>query len=192
MNEITYIQCVKCGAKLCKETDSYRFNENGEPICYDCAEEDTATNAQEATDNAPEADEVDESTTEEEPQQKPEKCASPSMEERMLEMLLRESHPDTLKTALENGKTIQGAWKYVVSVMKNAYIAQNGRVNGGMCGNPEVVVGIAERYLREFPEGYTEPEVKVEPKKKTTTNAKDKVIKTVKKAANDAKQLSLF
>ena len=76
--------------------------------------------------------------------------------------------------------------------MKNAYIAQNGRVNGGMCGNPEVVVGIAERYLREFPEGYTEPEVKVEPKKKTTTDAKDKVIKTVKKAANDAKQLSLF
>ena len=76
MNEITYIQCAKCGAKLCKETDSYRFNENGEPICYDCAEEDTATDAQEATDNAPEADEVDESTPEEEPQQKPEKCAS--------------------------------------------------------------------------------------------------------------------
>ena len=32
--------------------------------------------------NAPEANEVDESTPEEEPQQKPEKCASPSMEER--------------------------------------------------------------------------------------------------------------
>lgn len=189
MNEITYIQCAKCGAKLCKETDSYRFNENGEPICYDCAE-DIVIDEQEAANNAPEANEVDESTPEEETQQKPEKCAS--MEERMLEMLLRESHPDTLKTALENGKTIQGAWKYVVSVMKNAYIAQNGRVSGGMCGNPEVVVGIAERYLREFPEGYTEPEVKVEPKKKTTTNAKDKVIKTVKKAANDAKQLSLF
>ncbi len=172
--------------------------------------EDTiATDEQEATDNAPEADEVDESTTEEEPQQKPDKCAPPSMEERMLEMLLRESHPDTLKTALENGKTIRGAWKYVVSVMKNAYIAQNGRVSGGMCGNPEVVVGIAERYLREFPEGYTEPEAKVEPKKKaepkpkTTTNAKADVVKTVKKAAKDAKkeaikkawaaeQLSLF
>ena len=46
MNGITYIQCAKCGAKLCKETDSYRFNENGEPICYDCAEEDTATDAE--------------------------------------------------------------------------------------------------------------------------------------------------
>lgn len=164
-------------------------------------EETIATDEQEATDNAPEADEVDEPTTEEETQQKPDKCAPLSMEERMLEMLLRESHPDTLKTALENGKTIQGAWKYVVSVMKNAYITQNGRVNGGMCGSPEVVVEIAERYLREFPEGYTEPEAKHEPKPKT--NAKAEVVKTVKKAANDAKkeaikkaweskQLSLF
>ena len=151
-------------------------------------EETIATDEQEATDNAPEADGVDEpTTTEEEPQQKPDKCAPPSMEERMLEMLLRESHPDTLKTALENGKTIRGAWKYVVSVMKNAYISQNGRVNGGMCGSPEVVMGIAERYLREFPEGYTEPEAKHEPKPKTT-NAKAEVIKTVKKAAKDAKK----
>lgn len=150
-------------------------------------EETIATDEQEATDIAPEAEEVDEPTTEEEPQQKPDKCAPPSMEERMLEMLLRESHPDTLKTALENGKTIRGAWKYVVSVMKNAYIAQNGRVSGGMCGNPEVVVGIAERYLREFPEGYTEPEAKFEPKPKTT-NAKAEVIKTVKKSAKDAKK----
>lgn len=70
MNEITYIQCAKCGVKLCKETDSYRFNENGEPICYDCAE-GSATDEQEAANNAPEANEVDEST------------------------------PDTLKTALE-------------------------------------------------------------------------------------------
>jgi hypothetical protein len=158
--------------------------------------EDTiATDAQEATDNAPEAEEVNDNTPEEETQQKPEKRASLSMEERMLEMLLRESHPDTLKTALENGKTIRGAWKYVVSVMKNAYITQNGRVNGGMCGTPELVVEIAERYLREFPEGYTEPEAKHEPKPKT--NAKAEVIKTVKKAAKDAKesttmQLSLF
>ena len=48
MNEITYIQCVKCGVILCKETDAYRFSENGEPVCYDCIEEDTATDDQEA------------------------------------------------------------------------------------------------------------------------------------------------
>ena len=168
-------------------------------------EETIAIDEQEDTNNALEAEGVDESTPEEETQQKPNKCAPPSMEERLLEMLLRESHPDTLKTALENGKTIRGAWKYVVSVMKNAYITAHGKVSGGMCGNPEVVVGIAERYLREFHEGYTakvEPKKKAEPKPKTT-NAKAEVIKTVKKSAKDAKkeairkawegeQLSLF
>lgn len=150
-------------------------------------EEPIATDEQEATNNSPEAEEVDEPTTEGETPQKPDKCTPPTMEERMLEMLLRESHPDTLKTALENGKTIRGAWKYVVSVMKNAYITAHGKVSGGMCGTPEVVVEIAERYLREFPEGYTEPEAKFEPKSKTT-NAKAEVIKTVKKAAKDAKK----
>lgn len=37
--EFHYCRCVKCGASLCKETDSYRFTADGKPICYDCAED---------------------------------------------------------------------------------------------------------------------------------------------------------
>lgn len=172
--------------------------------------EDTAADEQEATATPPEQDGEDEDTPEAETPQKPTaKPSAPSMEERMLEMLLRETHPDTLATALANGKTIRGAWQYVVSVMKNAYITAHGRVNGGMCGTPEVVVEIAERYLREFPEGYTEPEAAHTPKKPTApktdgkANAAKTAIATVKAAAKDAKkeavrkmwqgeQLSLF
>lgn len=115
-----------------------------------------------------------------------------SMEERMLEMLLREKHGETLEKALAEGKTIHGAWNYVVSVMKNAYIAQNGKVNGGCCGNADVVVAIAERYLREFPEGTVEPETAHTPKKPTKKpDAKavaEKVVDTAKAAAKAAKE----
>lgn len=110
----------------------------------------------------------------------------------MLEMLLRERHPDTLATALANGKTIRGAWNYVVSVMKNAYITAHGRTSGGMCGTPDVVVGIAERYLREFPEGYTEPEAAHTTKKPSKADGKAHAAKTavatVKAAASAAKK----
>ena len=34
-----YTHCSKCGCSLCKETDSYRFTANGDPICYDCDED---------------------------------------------------------------------------------------------------------------------------------------------------------
>lgn len=154
----------------------------------------TAADEQEATAAPPEQDGEDKDTPEAETPQKPTPTPSaPSMEERMLEMLLREKNPDTLATALATGKTIRGAWNYVVSVMKNAYITANGRVSGGMCGTPDVVVGIAERYLREFPEGYTEPEAAHTPKKKAEpkpakANAAAKVVKTVKKAAASAKE----
>ena len=157
--------------------------------------EDTAADKQETASTPPEAEE-DEDTpeAEDEPKpQKPSKDAPPTMEERMFEMLLREKHPDTLASALDNGKTIRGAWNYVVSVMKNAYIAEHGRKNGGCCGSPDVVVAIAERYLREFPEGYTEPEAAHTPKKteaKSATNkakAAEKVVKTAKAAAKSAK-----
>ena len=129
------------------------------------------------------------------PQKPSKKPSAPTAEEWMLEMLLKEQYPDTLKAALAKGKTIRGAWNYVVSVMKNAYIAKNGRVNGGMCGDPDVVVGIAERYLREFEEGALEPEVSHTPKKPepkpaprpAPTPAK-KVEKVAKKAAEDAKK----
>lgn len=112
---------------------------------------------------------------------------SKSYEEIVLEMILRERHPETLEKALAEGKTIKGAWNYVVSVMKNAYIAANGRVNGGCCGNPDVVVGIAERYLREFPEGTVEPETPHTPKKKPDEkSAHEKIVDTAKAAAKAA------
>lgn len=154
---------------------------------------DTAADEQEATATPPEQDGEDEDTPEAETPQKPTATPSaPSMEERMLEMLLREKHPDTLATALAKGKTIRGAWNYVVSVMKNAYITAHGKVSGGMCGTPDVVVGIAERYLREFPEGYTEPEAAHTPKKPSKTdgktNAAKTAIATVKAAATAAKK----
>jgi hypothetical protein len=154
---------------------------------------DTAADAQEAASTASEQDGEDEDTPEAETPQKPTATPSaPSMEERMLEMLLHEKHPDTLATALANGKTIRGAWNYVVSVMKNAYITAHGRINGGMCGTPDVVVGIAERYLREFSEGYTEPEAAHTPKKPSKTdgkaNAAKTAVATVKAAANAAKK----
>ena len=156
--------------------------------------EDAAADEQEAAATPPEQDGEDEDAPEAETPQKPKKAAPPSMEERMLEMLLREQYPDTLKTALAKGKTIRGAWNYVVSVMKNAYITAHGKVSGGMCGTPDVVVGIAERYLREFSEGYTEPEAAHTPKKKTeakpSANAKtaaQTAVATVKAAAKDAK-----
>lgn len=154
--------------------------------------EDTAADEQEAAATPSEQDGGDEDTPEAETPQKPKKAAPPSMEERMLEMLLREQHPDTLATALAKGKTIRGAWNYVVSVMKNAYITAHGRTSGGMCGTPDVVVGIAERYLREFPEGYTEPEAAHTPKKptatKTKTDAAKTAVATVKAAATAAKK----
>ena len=150
---------------------------------------DTAADEQEATATPPEQDGEDKDTPEAETPQKPTATPSaPSMEERMLEMLLRERHPGTLATALANGKTIRGAWNYVVSVMKNAYITAHGRVSGGMCGTPDVVVGIAERYLREFPEGYTEPEPAYTPKKKTKPDAAKTAVATVKAAATAAKK----
>ena len=150
---------------------------------------DTAADEQEATATPPEQDGEDEDATEAETPQKPKKAAPPSMEERMLEMLLREKHPDTLATALAKGKTIRGAWNYVVSVMKNAYITAHGKVSGGMCGTPDVVVGIAERYLREFSEGYTEPEAAYTPKKKPAkSDAAKTAVSTVKAAATAAKK----
>jgi hypothetical protein len=151
---------------------------------------DAAADQQEATATPPEQDGEGEDAPKPETPQKPKKAAPPSMEERMLEMLLREQHPDTLKTALAKGKTIRGAWNYVVSVMKNAYITAHGKVSGGMCGTPEVVVGIAERYLREFPEGYTEPEAAHTPKKPATakTDAAKTAVATVKAAATAAKK----
>ena len=159
-------------------------------------EVNAAADEQEAAATPPEQDGEDENAPEAETPQKPKKAAPPSMEERMLEMLLREKHPDTLATALANGKTIRGAWNYVVSVMKNAYITAHGRVNGGMCGTPDVVVGIAERYLREFPEGYTEPEASHTPKKtakpSTKTEATAKVVATAKAAAKAAKKESVL
>lgn len=154
---------------------------------------DTAADEQEAAATPPEQDGEDEDIPEAETPQKPTVTPSaPSMEERMLEMLLREKHPDTLATALAKGKTIRGAWNYVVSVMKNAYITAHGKVSGGMCGTPDVVVGIAERYLREFPEGYTEPEAAHTPKKPSKTDGKTNAAKTavatVKAAATAAKK----
>ena len=128
------------------------------------------------------------------------KAKSEYMEETMLRLLLTEQNPELLESALARGKTIHGAWNYVVSVMKNAYIAKHGRVNGGMCGSPAVVLGIAEKYLREYDEGTLEPEVSHTPKKsekpapKTSSaksekkeDAKKIVEKTVKKAARDSK-----
>lgn len=153
---------------------------------------DIAADEQEAASTPPEAEEDEDAATPEETPQKPAKTAPPTMEERMLEMLLRERHPDTLATALASGKTIRGAWNYVVSVMKNAYIARHGRVNGGMCGDPDVVVGIAERYLREFDEGTLEPEAAHKPTKPTKADGKTDAAKvavaTVKAAATAAKK----
>lgn len=163
------------------------------------SEEESADTAQDG-ENPPQENEEAPAPTEDTPEppkpQKPSKKPSaPTAEERMLEMLLKEQHPNTLATALANGKTIRGAWNYVVSVMKNAYIAKNGRVNGGMCGDPDVVVGIAERYLREFEEGALEPEVSHTPKKpepkpapKPAPSPAKKVEKVAKKAAEDAKK----
>lgn len=133
---------------------------------------------------------------------------SESCEEMMLRFLMTERNPELLEASLSDGKTIRGAWRYVVSVMKNAYIARNGRVNGGMCASPDVVYGIAERYFREFPEGSVEPDVPhvaSVPKKPSvpakpadtaaaapTQNAKKrsrkgKIVEVAKKAAVDAK-----
>ena len=123
------------------------------------------------------------------------KPSAPTAEERMLEMLLKEQHPDLLKTALANGKTIRGAWKYVVSMMRNAYIKSYGRVNGGMCRSPDVVCEMAAAYLKSLPEGYTEPEVAPTPKKtakpapsKPAPSPAKTVEKVAKKAAEDAKK----
>ena len=154
---------------------------------------ETATPEAEAPQTTPEA--APETTPDAAPRKKQGKPVSPSMEERMLEMLLREKHSETLEKALAEGKTIHGAWNYVVSVMKNAYIAEHGKVNGGCCGNADVVVAIAERYLREFPEGTVEPETSHIPKKptqKTETKAETKsvakkVVATAKAAAKAAK-----
>jgi len=162
---------------------------------------ETATPEAEAPQTTPEAapeaapEATPEATPETAPRKKQGKPVSPSMEERMLEMLLREKHSETLEKALAEGKTIHGAWNYVVSVMKNAYIAEHGKVNGGCCGNADVVVAIAERYLREFPEGTVEPETSHTPKKptqKTDTKAETKsvakkVVATAKAAAKAAK-----
>lgn len=149
---------------------------------------DTAAETPEATPTPPKANECNDTPEAEGAPQKPSTPPSPpSMEERMLEMLLREKHPDTLATALANGKTIRGAWNYVVSVMNNAYITAHGKVSGGMCGSPEVVEGIAERYLREFPEGYTEPEASHTPKKKTEVDAAKDRAKAAAEVANTAK-----
>lgn len=149
----------------------------------------TPSDEREAAATPPERDGVGEDAPEAKTPQKPTATPSaPSMEERMLEMLLRERHPDTLATALANGKTIRGAWNYVVSVMKNAYITAHGKVNGGMCGTPDVVVGIAERYLREFPEGYTEPEAAHTTKKPSKADAAKTAVATVKAAASAAKK----
>lgn len=154
----------------------------------------TAADEQEATATPPEQNGVDEDAPEAEtPQNVTEnaKPKPPTMEEKMLEMLLREKRPDTLNAALANGKTIRGAWNYVVSVMKNAYIAQYGRHNGGMCGNADVVCEIAERYMREFDEGYLEPEAAHTPKRKSEAKPKDakaEAVKTVKAAAKAAKK----
>lgn len=118
--------------------------------------------------------------------EKPRK-SNPSVQTRMLEMLLREKCPAVVESALAEGKTIEGAWNYVVSVMKNAYIKEYGRVNGGMCTDPNVVVGIAERYLREFAEGSLEEEVKHEPKPMSTPSAATAAVNTAKAAARSAK-----
>ena len=153
---------------------------------------DTAQDGENPPQESEEAPAPTEDTPEPPKPQKPSKAASaPTAEERMLEMLLKEQYPDTLKAALAKGKTVRGAWNYVVSVMKNAYIAKNGRVNGGMCGDPDVVVGIAERYLREFEEGALEPEVSHTPKKpapKPAPSPAKKVEAVAKKAAEDAKK----
>ena len=118
------------------------------------------------------------------------KAKSESMEETMLRLLLTEQNPELLESALASGKTIHGAWNYVVSVMKNAYIAKHGRVNGGMCGSPAVVLGIAEKYLRENEEGTLEPEVSHTPKKPVKTDPAKTVESVAKKAASDAKKSS--
>lgn len=39
MPEFHHVNCCKCGARLCKEYDTYRFTWDGQPICYDCWEE---------------------------------------------------------------------------------------------------------------------------------------------------------
>lgn len=121
------------------------------------------------------------------------KPESETMEETMLRLLLTEQNPELLEDALAKGKTIRGAWNYVVSVMRNAYIAKNGRTNGGMVGSPAVVLGIAEKYLREYEEGTVEPEVMHTPKKpapvsKPAPSPAKVVEKVAKKAAKKAKK----
>lgn len=121
------------------------------------------------------------------------KPESETMEETMLRLLLTEQNPELLEDALAKGKTIRGAWNYVVSVMRNAYIAKNGRTNGGMVGSPAVVLGIAEKYLREYEEGTVEPEVTHTPKKpapvsKSAPSPAKVVEKVAKKAAKKAKK----
>ena len=155
-------------------------------------EKETIENIENATPPT-EAAKPETETPQTEPEAAPrKKQAKPAtMEERMLEMLLREKHGELLDKALAEGKTIRGAWNYVVSVMKNAYIAEHGRVNGGCCGNADVVVAIAERYLREFKEGTIEPETKHTPAKKPDTESvKKKVVETAKAAARAARKES--
>lgn len=50
-----WVKCCKCGAKLNKDIDTYRFTSDGEPICYDCAEdsdEDEVVESVQTTGNA--------------------------------------------------------------------------------------------------------------------------------------------
>lgn len=152
---------------------------------------DTAQDGENPPQESEEAPAPTEDTPEPPKPQKPSKAASaPTAEERMLEVLLKEQHPDLLASALTNGKTIRGAWKYVVSMMRNAYIKSYGRVNGGMCGSPDVVCEMAAAYLKSLPEGYTEPEVAPEAKKvaKPAPSPAKTVEKVAKKAAADAKK----
>ena len=84
-----------------------------------------------------------------------EKTHKTSIGERMLEMLLREKSPRLLEEALAAGKTIKGAWNYIVSVMKQDYIKKHGNKTGGMYADDDVVASIAEEYMKNLPEGAT-------------------------------------
>ena len=164
------------------------MNENTENKVTTEADELASETCEEtATEATQEAAETEEASTPELKQGTPlrGKDEPLTMEERMLEMLLREKHPDTLAKAVAEGKTIRGAWAYVVSVMKNAYIAAHGRVSGGMVGNPDVVVQIAERYLREYAEGTVEAEVAHTPTAKKEAAKKPVPAKTPAQIAEE-------
>ena len=34
--QLKWVKCCKCGAKLHKDIDTWRYNEDGKPVCYDC------------------------------------------------------------------------------------------------------------------------------------------------------------